>query len=127
MRILVTGVAGFIGNALARKLLLEENIIIGIDDLNDYYDINLKKSRLKILQNQKNFLFSKIDLTNKNKLEKIFKKHNFKKVIHLAAQAGVRYSFIRPAKYIETNIMGFIYLLKFAKKIKVKKILYASS
>lgn len=128
MKILITGCSGFIGYHTALKFCQQKNTeVFGIDNMNSYYDINLKKSRLKILQNKKNFFFSKIDLTDKNKLEKIFKEYKFKKVIHLAAQAGVRYSIKNPDAHVDSNIIGFSYLLEFSKKYKVRHLVFASS
>ncbi len=125
MKIIITGAAGFIGYNLAIRLLEQNHSVYGVDNLDDYYSISYKKKRIAKLKKFKKFYFIK---KNINKiLISDFKNNNIDTIVHLAAQAGVRYSFIRPAKYIETNIMGFIYLLKFAKKIKVKKILYASS
>ena len=97
MNILVTGCAGFIGAHLTKKLLENKHHITGIDNLNDYYSIELKKARLKnLIGENKNFFFQKVDICNKRKLEQIFSKNNFDLVIHLAAQAGVRYSLINP-------------------------------
>ena len=104
---LITGVAGFIGFSLALKLLKKKKNIIGLDNLNNYYDIKLKKSRLEILSKFKNFKFIKVDLTNFIALKKIFKKNKFSHVFHLAAQAGVRYSLKAPEQYIKSNINGF--------------------
>lgn len=87
MKYLITGVAGFIGSAIAKRLLEDGNFVFGIDNLNDYYDVNLKLSRLKTLENPK-FNFEKIDISDRESIESLFKKHEFKRVIHLAAQAG---------------------------------------
>tara|TARA_A100001388_G_scaffold273047_1_gene254345 strand:+ start:1248 stop:2270 length:1023 start_codon:yes stop_codon:yes gene_type:complete len=131
MAILVTGVAGFIGFNLARQLLLNNQVVIGIDNLNDYYDPKLKKDRLntlrKIKNNEINFLFYKLDLIDKSKLENIFKTHEIKYVINLAAQAGVRYSLINPTAYINSNILGFSNILELCKTFKVHHLIYASS
>tara|TARA_B100000242_G_C43014060_1_gene471519 strand:- start:121 stop:1134 length:1014 start_codon:yes stop_codon:yes gene_type:complete len=128
MTILITGCAGFVGYHVS-KLLLETNYdVIGLDNLNDYYDINLKKSRLKNLKNhKKNFIFYKIDLCDYSKLNTIFKRHNPKKIINLAAQAGVRYSLINPKSYIDSNLLGFFNLIELSKNYKVKNFVYASS
>ena len=105
MRVLVTGSAGFIGFHLSDYLLKNNNTVIGIDNINDYYDVNLKKSRLKILKKNKNFFFHKFDLINANKLEDLIKKFKVKYIVHLAAQAGVRYSIENPKTYF--NICKF--------------------
>lgn len=130
MTILITGVAGFIGYHTAAKLLSSNKTnkkIVGLDNLNNYYDVKLKKYRLKLLLNNKNFIFYKIDLNNKKKLQLLFKKYKFKYVINLAAQAGVRYSLINPHSYIDNNINGFLNILENCKKYKVKHLIYASS
>ena len=125
MNILVTGAAGFIG--LHTCLALQaKHMIYGIENFNDYYDVNLKKSRLKLLKKYKNFKFLKTDIQNKN-LHNKFKKVKFDIIINLAAQAGVRHSLKDPFSYIDSNILGQINLLEFAKKIKIKKFIYASS
>ena len=127
-KILITGVAGFIGFSIAEKLLNKKNVqIIGIDNLNSYYSKKLKYKRLQILKKNKNFKFYKIDLTNKKKLEFIFKKNNFSTVMNLAAQAGVRYSFENPKSYTDSNIIGFINLIEMIKQYKPKKFIFASS
>ena len=128
MKILITGSAGFIGFSFAKKLL-EKKIykIVGIDNFNDYYDINLKKKRNNILKNYKNYKFNKVDITDKKKIEKIFKKEKFDFVFHFAAQAGVRYSINFPRKYMESNLMGFFNILENVKKYRVKRLFYASS
>ena len=126
--ILITGAAGFIGFSLAEKLLRKKNIkIIGIDNLSSYYSKKLKAKRLQILKKNKNFKFYKIDLTEKDKLENIFKKNKFSHVLNFAAQAGVRYSYENPKSYTESNILGFINLTEIIKKFKVKKFIFASS
>ena len=128
MKILITGSAGFIGFSFAKKLL-EKKIykIVGIDNFNDYYDINLKKKRNNILKNYKNYKFNKVDITDKTKIEKIFKNEKFDFVFHFAAQAGVRYSINFPRKYMESNLMGFFNILENVKKYRVKRLFYASS
>ena len=125
MNILVTGAAGFIGfhTCLALKA---KHMIYGLDNLNDYYDINLKKSRLKLLKKYKNFKFLKADIQNKN-LHNKFKRIKLDVIINLAAQAGVRHSLKDPFSYINSNVLGQINLLEFAKKLNVKKFIYASS
>ena len=127
-KILITGVAGFIGFSLARKILRNKNTeIVGIDNLNLYYSKNLKLKRLSILKKNKNFKFLKVDLTDRKKLIKIFKSQKFNCVFNLAAQAGVRYSYENPKSYTDSNIIGFINLVEFIKTFKVKKFIFASS
>lgn len=123
--ILITGCSGFIGYHLTKKLL-DNYIIIGIDNLNDYYDINLKKERLKLLKH-KNFTFIECDISDKEKLNNIFDKYKFDIVINLAAQAGVRYSIENPDVYIESNIIGFYNILECCRKYKINNLVYASS
>ena len=124
---IVTGSAGFIGFHLSLKLLNNGYQVIGIDNLNSYYDVNLKKDRNKILKSYKGYKFKKIDIKNYKELESVFKKKNFECIINLAAQAGVRYSLINPKSYIDNNILGFFNVIDLAKKYKVKKIIYAST
>lgn len=126
MSILVTGSAGFIGFHLSKKLSVQKKVI-GIDNLNNYYSVQLKKDRLKILQKSKNFKFYKVDITNYRKLDKIIKKHNIKEIFHLAAQAGVRYSIQNPRQYLKSNIIGFFNVLEVCKNNKIKFLFYASS
>ena len=112
MKILITGSVGFIGFSLANHLLKKKKIkIFGIDNINNYYDTNLKLKRLKLLKKNKNFRFKKLDINNSKELEKIFKKNKFDFVFNLAAQAGVRYSIDHPRKYIEANINGFFNII----------------
>jgi len=129
MKILVTGAAGFIGFHLCQKLLEENHTVLGIDNINNYYDVNLKKNRLKNLLKKKNFKFKKIDISNTNFVKKIYPiAKNFKIIIHLAAQAGVRYSVTHPYKYIESNVKAQISILELAKRIKsFEHLIYASS
>jgi len=124
---LVTGSAGFIGFHTCLKLLNQNKKVLGIDNLDNYYDVGLKKKRLSILKKQKRFKFLKVDITNKSKIKKIFLNYNINKVIHLAAQAGVRYSLKFPEKYIDVNIKGFFNLIENSNKKKVKHFLYAST
>ncbi len=127
MHILITGTSGFIGFHLARLLLKKKFNVIGIDNHNDYYDVNLKKKRNSILHEYKNFKFFKIDIKNEKSLKNIFKNNKITCVINLAAQAGIRYSLINPKSYVENNINGFFNILDTANKFNVKKFLYAST
>ena len=126
-KVLITGCAGFIGFHAALRFLDEKHEVIGIDNINDYYDIDLKISRIKILKKNKKFKFLKIDINNSIKINNLLKKNKFKYVIHLAAQAGVRYSFENPKEYIDTNIVGFFNLINLIKNTKCKNFVYASS
>lgn len=129
MNILVTGVAGFIGFSLSKKLLTNhKNIkLYGLDNLNNYYSLKLKKKRIAYLKKFKNFEFKKIDLKNFNELKKIFLKKKFDFAFHFAAQAGVVYSISQPRKYLDSNIIGFFNFLECCKIKRPKKIFYASS
>ena len=111
-KVLVTGAAGFIGFHLTQKLTRLGYHVIGIDNMNDYYDVNLKKSRLEVLQKDPGFTFVHSDLTHKAQLDDLFKKHQFPYVVNLAAQAGVRYSIINPYAYLESNLHGFLNILE---------------
>jgi len=125
--ILVTGCAGFIGFHICQKLLKEKYNVVGIDNLNNYYDVKHKKLRLKILKLKKNFTFYKQDIKNYLKLKNIYKKKKFSQILHLAAQPGVTYSFINPKSYVDNNVIGFLNILELARKSKCKHLLFASS
>ncbi|GAA0892356.1 NAD-dependent epimerase [Fulvivirga kasyanovii] len=125
--ILVTGAAGFIGFHLCKVLCNKGYNVTGIDNLNDYYDVNLKKSRLSILETKDNFDFQKLDLEDQEGIEKLFKTGNFSYVVNLAAQAGVRYSLTNPRAYIKSNIDGFLNILEGCRYSDVKHLIYASS
>tara|TARA_B110000003_G_scaffold275033_1_gene316487 strand:- start:10089 stop:11057 length:969 start_codon:yes stop_codon:yes gene_type:complete len=129
MKILVTGCAGFIGFHLAKKFLIKNIKVFGIDNVNNYYDTQIKKDRLRflLLNYKKNFKFYKVDLTKNNLIKKIFKKEKFDIVINLAAQAGVRFSIENPQAYLESNLIGFFNVLNNSKIFKVKHFLFASS
>ena len=129
MKFLVTGAAGFIGFHLCLKLLNNGHSVYGIDNLNNYYDVNLKKNRLKHLLQNKSFKFKKIDISDNNFVKKIYPSvKNIKIIIHLAAQAGVRYSIKHPYKYIKNNVEAQVSILELAKKIKnFEHLFYASS
>ena len=127
MKILVTGVAGFIGMHSAKKLLDDGYEVIGIDNLNDYYDVTLKQDRLKVLEGYKNFRFLKLDIKDQKDVLDLFKKESPQRVLHLAAQAGVRYSIQNPYVYIDSNIQGFIHILEGCRATKVEHLVFASS
>jgi UDP-glucuronate 4-epimerase len=125
--IIVTGSAGFVGFSLCKELLKREDNIIGIDNHNEYYDPKLKSARVKILQKYLNYKHYKIDLSNQNDLENIFKNYKIKKVVNLAAQAGVRYSMENPLAYIKSNIVGFAHILEGCRLYGVEHLVYAST
>ena len=125
--ILITGVSGFIGFHTANKFLHKGFKVIGLDSIDNYYDVQLKKNRLSILKKNKNFFFSKIDITNFVKFKNIIKSEKIDNVIFLSAQAGVRYSFENPKKYYETNLLGFFNLCEIARLQNIKNIYFASS
>lgn len=142
MKILVTGTAGFIGFHLAQNLLLRGDLVVGLDSINDYYDVNLKYARLretgidkesiaygKIVQSDKysNYSFIQLNLEDKEQIDKLFEEHRFDKVCNLAAQAGVRYSLENPMAYINSNIVGFANILEACRHNQVKHLAYASS
>ena len=125
--ILVTGAAGFIGFHLANKLLETGYDVIGYDNVNDYYDPKLKEARLAVLNDYKNFTFFRNDLSDEQTLAKLFDDHSPQLVVHLAAQAGVRYSLINPKAYMESNSMGFFNILEACRHLDVEHLVYASS
>ena len=125
--ILITGSAGFIGFHLANRLLLEGYTVVGLDNLNNYYDVDLKKSRLSLLNEHKNFSFVRASLEDKTLIEKVFQDHDISTVINLAAQAGVRYSLENPDAYISSNIVGFLNILETCRHHNVQHLIYASS
>ena len=128
MKILVTGAAGFIGSFLCKRLLETTNDeIIGLDNLNDYYDVSLKEARLKILEPFKKFTFVKGDISDKTFIDKLFDEYKFDVVVNLAAQAGVRYSIDHPDVYIQSNIIGFYNILEACRYHPVQHLVYASS
>ena len=126
-KILITGAAGFIGYHLSRSLLKDGAIILGIDNLNNYYDTGLKEQRLKRLKGFKNFTFKKIDLIDEKKLNNALLNFNPSIVIHLAAQAGVRYSIENPRAYLDSNLIGFHNVIEQCRRCKINKLIYASS
>ena len=126
-KIIITGCAGFIGFHLSKKFLDEGYNVVGLDNLNNYYSVNFKNKRLKELKKYKKFLFHKINIENFNKLKKVLEKINFKYFIHLAAQAGVRYSLRKPRDYVNSNIIGFFNILEVLKYKKIEHLITASS
>jgi UDP-glucuronate 4-epimerase len=127
MRILVTGVAGFIGAALARRLLDRGDEVIGIDNLNAYYDVRLKEARLAQLSPHPKFRFTRLDLADREGISKLFEAERPEKVVNLAAQAGVRYSLENPHAYVDANVVGFLNILEGCRHYPVKHLVYASS
>lgn len=127
MKFLITGAAGFIGFHLARRFLRAGESVFGLDNLNDYYSVQLKKDRLKLLQQESRFHFEPIDLADEAALKTYFATHGFTHVVNLAAQAGVRYSLINPQSYVSSNMVGFANLLECCRHHEVKHLVYASS
>jgi UDP-glucuronate 4-epimerase len=130
MKVLITGVAGFIGSHLARYLIGNGNHVIGIDNLNNYYDQSLKSYRLNLLTNHANsekFHFFKEDISDRAFMEKLFAKNNFDVVVNLAAQAGVRHSIVDPYSYLNSNLAGFLNILEGCRHLNIKHLIYASS
>jgi UDP-glucuronate 4-epimerase len=126
-KILVTGVAGFIGFHLSQKLLTFGKEVVGLDNINDYYDVNLKKDRLAQLEGHKNFQFRKLNLSNKAGIAELFACYQPEQVVHLAAQAGVRYSLQNPHAYVDSNLVGFINILEGCRHSSIKHLVFASS
>jgi len=126
-KILVTGVAGFIGYFTAKKLLDDGYTVVGLDNLNSYYSPKLKTDRVANIANHPNFTFIEMDIENKGAIDELFSKNSFKRVIHLAAQAGVRYSLENPYAYINSNVLGFTNILEACRTAKTEHLVYASS
>ena len=126
MKYLVTGAAGFIGSVVVERLTALGHIVVGIDNLNDYYDVALKEARLERIQHQ-NFQFIKLDIADRESIAKLFETEKFDRVIHLAAQAGVRYSIQNPHAYADSNLVGHLNILEGCRQNDVKHLIYASS
>ncbi|MBI3246932.1 MAG: NAD-dependent epimerase [Deltaproteobacteria bacterium] len=127
MRILVTGVAGFIGFHVSQRLLARGDTVVGLDSVNNYYDVRLKEDRLALLNGQERFRFHRLDLADRAGMENVFAKEQPERVIHLAAQAGVRYSITNPHAYIDSNLVGFLHILEGCRHHEVQHLVYASS
>ncbi len=127
MKILVTGAAGFIGMTASLRLLARGDEVVGLDNLNDYYEVSLKENRLKRLTGHPAFRFVKLDVADRPGMEQLFAAEKFDKVIHLAAQAGVRYSLKNPHAYVDSNVVGFVNILEGCRHNSVKHLVYASS
>ncbi len=126
-KILITGAAGFIGHNLSKRLLEDGRAVVGLDNLNDYYDPSLKRARLAELLEFERFTHSDFDMADRGLMEKLFADEQFDSVVNMAAQAGVRYSLINPHSYVDTNLVGFVNILEGCRHTKVKHLLYASS
>ena len=125
--ILITGAAGFIGHGLAQRLLAEGRRVVGLDNLNDYYDVQLKRDRLANLQKYDSFRHAAFDMADREQMATLFVEERFDAVVNLAAQAGVRYSLINPHSYVDTNLVGFVNILEGCRHSGVKHLVYASS
>ena len=127
MKILITGAAGFIGSTAALRLLARGDEVVGLDNLNDYYSVQLKEDRLARLTPHERFRFVKLDVADRAGMERLFAEERFDRVIHLAAQAGVRYSLVNPQAYVDSNVVGFMNVLEGCRHAKVQHLVYASS
>lgn len=127
MRLLITGAAGFIGFHLALARLRQGDRVVGVDNLNDYYDPRLKQARLALLQAHDNFIFHQADIADNTRLDAIFEQHHPQQVVNLAAQAGVRYSMTNPQPYIQSNLLGFNNILEACRHYQVEHLVYAST
>ena len=127
MKYLVTGTAGFIGFHTAIKLCELGHKVVGIDNLNSYYDVSLKESRLNNLRDLENFSFKKLDLIDADYISDLFREHSFERVIHLGAQPGVRYSIDNPMVYAESNLVGHLNILEACRNYPIEHLVYASS
>ncbi len=126
-KILVTGAAGFIGLHVSRRFLEGGNTLVGVDNLNDYYDVNLKKARLALLEKEAGFRFIKANIADRERMSVLFKEETPEIVVHLAAQAGVRYSLVNPHAYADSNLTGFINILEGCRYQKIRHLVFASS
>lgn len=127
MKVLVTGCAGFIGMHVCLKLLRRGDVVVGVDNMNDYYDVSLKEDRLKQLNSQPGFRFHKLDVANRQPMAEMFAREKPARVIHLAAQAGVRYSLQNPQAYVDSNLAGFVNILEGCRHNQIEHLVYASS
>ena len=127
MKILITGAAGFIGSTAALRLLARGDEVVGLDNLNDYYSVQLKEDRLARLTPHERFRFARLDVADRAGMERLFAEERFDRVIHLAAQAGVRYSLVNPQAYVDSNVVGFMNVLEGCRHSKVQHLVYASS
>jgi UDP-glucuronate 4-epimerase len=127
MRILVTGVAGFIGFHVAQRLLARGDTVIGLDNVNSYYEVRLKEDRLALLADKERFNFIRMDLADRDGMAEVFARYRPERVVHLAAQAGVRYSLTNPHAYVESNLVGFLHILEGCRHYQVQHLVYASS
>jgi len=127
MKILVTGVAGFIGMSVAKALLERGDEVVGIDNLNDYYEVQLKHDRLKLIESYDNFSFIKMDIADRDAMKALFEQQKFQRVFNSAAQAGVRYSLENPHAYVDSNLVGFVNILEGCRQTNVEHLVYASS
>ncbi len=126
-KVLVTGAAGFIGYHLSRRLVEQDYTVVGVDNINDYYDVHLKRARLRQLENYRNFKFVKMNLAERKETAELFSGEQFDVVVHLAAQPGVRYSLVNPYAYVESNISGFLNILEGCRHYHIEHLVYASS
>jgi UDP-glucuronate 4-epimerase len=127
MKVLVTGAAGFIGSFTAARLLARGDEVVGLDNLNDYYDVSLKQARLARLQQQRNFRFERLDLADQSAMSQLFAREKFARIVHLGAQAGVRYSLQAPHSYIQSNVVGTLNVLEGCRYHGVEHLVYAST
>jgi UDP-glucuronate 4-epimerase len=125
--ILVTGAAGFIGYHLSKRFIEAGDAVVGLDNVNDYYDVNLKMARLALLKESPSFRFVRMDIADREGMADLFRKEPFELVVHLAAQAGVRYSLVNPYAYVDSNVVGFVHILEGCRSRNVRHLVFASS